>query len=55
MLLKVIHTSQFQLANLGNNTRKKTLVCKKWGGGSVAGPVTTQLKELQRNFAIMNV
>ena len=32
MQLKAIHTSQFQLVNLGNTTRKKTLVCKKVGG-----------------------
>ena len=36
--LNVIHTSQFQLVNLGNTTRKKILVCKKVrgeGGGHV--------------------
>ena len=31
--LNVIHTSQFQLVNLGNTTRKKILVCKKSQGG----------------------
>ena len=56
--LNVIHTSQFQLVNLGNTTRKKILVCKKvrgQGGGTRAPPALTVSSSLWENQIYLGI